>query len=98
MQRITPFLWFNDQGEAAAKFYTRIFKKSRITGVARYNAATAKVSGRGKGSVMTVDFELDGQKFTALNGGPLFKFTEAISFVVHCKTQKEIDYFWTRLS
>ncbi len=98
MQKITPFLWFNDEAEAAAKFYTSIFKKSKIRHVARYSGATEKISGKPKGSVMTVAFELAGQKFVALNGGPQFKFTEAVSFVVTCKNQKEVDHYWNRLS
>jgi predicted 3-demethylubiquinone-9 3-methyltransferase (glyoxalase superfamily) len=98
MQKITPFLWFENQAEAAAKFYTSIFKKSKMLNVARYTEAGAKVSGRPKNSVMTVAFEIAGQKFIALNGGPEFKFNEAISFVVSCKTQKKIDYFWKKLS
>ncbi|HZO86604.1 MAG TPA: VOC family protein [Verrucomicrobiae bacterium] len=98
MQKITPFLWFDNQAEEAAKFYTCIFKNSKITDIARYGEAGAKVSGRAKGSVMTVSFELDGQEFTALNGGPVFKFTEAVSFVVNCKTQKEVDELWEKLS
>jgi predicted 3-demethylubiquinone-9 3-methyltransferase (glyoxalase superfamily) len=98
MQRITPFLWFDNQAEDAAKFYVSIFKNSRIGSVARYDQEAAKVSGRPEGSVMTVAFELDGQEFTALNGGPLFTFTEAISFVVNCETQKEVDHFWEKLS
>ena len=94
MQKITPFLWFNDNAEAAAKFYTSIFKNSRIRKIARYGEA-----GPGpKGSVMTVKFQLAGQEFVALNGGPLFKFTEAISLVVNCQTQTEVDYFWKKLS
>ena len=94
MQRITPFLWFDDKAEQAAKFYTSIFKNSKIKGVSRYGEA-----GPGpKGSVMVVNFELDGQEFIALNGGPQFKFTEAISFVVYCKTQKEVDHYWSKLS
>jgi predicted 3-demethylubiquinone-9 3-methyltransferase (glyoxalase superfamily) len=98
MQKITPFLWFNNQAEAAAKFYTSIFKQSRILNIARYGQASEKPSGKPKGSVMTVVFELAGQKFIALNGGPHFKFTEAISFVVSCRTQQEVDYFWKKLS
>lgn len=98
MQKITPFLWFENQAEAAAKFYTSIFKKSKILNVARYTEAGAKVSGRPKNSVMAVAFEIAGQKFIALNGGPEFKFNEAISFVVSCKTQQEVDYFWKKLS
>ena len=98
IQRITPFLWFDNQAEAAAKFYTGIFKNSKIGTVARYGDAGAEVLGQRKGSVMTVDFRLDGQEFVALNGGPLFKFTEAISFVVNCETQQEMDYYWAKLS
>jgi len=98
LQRITPFLWFDDQAEEAARFYVSIFKDSRITSVVRYDDAAAKASGRPKGSVMTVAFELDGQPFTALNGGPHFKFTEAISLVVNCETQEEVDHFWKNLS
>ena len=93
-QKITTFLWFNDNAEEAANFYVSVFKNSKIRNIARYGE-----TGPGpKGSVMTVDFELDGQPFTALNGGPTFKFTEAISLVVHCQTQEEIDYFWEKLS
>src|SRR5256886_3420352 len=98
MQRITPFLWFDTQAEDAAHFYVSTFKSSRIGSVARYDEETAKAAGRPKGSVMTVAFELDGQEFTALNGGPVFKFTEAISFVVNCDTQEEVDHFWEKLS
>jgi predicted 3-demethylubiquinone-9 3-methyltransferase (glyoxalase superfamily) len=97
-QRITPFLWFDTQAEEAASFYVSIFKNSRIKGQARYDGEAAQASGRPKGSVMTVPFELDGQDFVALNGGPVFKFTEAISFVVNCETQEEIDHFWKELS
>src|SRR6185369_5307425 len=93
-QKITTFLWFNDNAEEAANFYTSIFKNSKIRHVTRYGDAGAGP----KGKVMTVDFELDGQQFTALNGGPTFKFTEAISLLVHCQTQEEIDYFWEKLS
>src|SRR5882724_11964420 len=98
MQKITPFLWFDGQAEAAAKFYTSIFKKSKILNVARYGEEGEKASGKPIGSVMTVAFEIAGQKFVALNGGPQFKFTEAVSFVVSCNTQKEVDYFWKKLS
>ena len=98
MQKITPFLWFNDNAEAAVKFYTSIFKKSKIGKIARYDEAGAKVSGRPAGSVMTIEFQLEGQEFVALNGGPEFKFTEAVSFVVNCKTQAEVDKFWKKLS
>jgi predicted 3-demethylubiquinone-9 3-methyltransferase (glyoxalase superfamily) len=97
-QKITPFLWFNDQAEEAARFYVSIFKNSKILSVSHYGEATEKVSGRPKGSVMTVQFQLEGQPFVALNGGPHFKFTEAISFVVNCQTQKELDSFWEKLS
>src|SRR5436853_5212681 len=93
-QRITPFLWFDHQAEEAVTFYTSVFKNSRVEAVTRYGDA-----GPGpKGSVMTVAFELEGQKFAALNGGPHFKFTEAISFVVNCETQQEVDEFWEKLS
>jgi predicted 3-demethylubiquinone-9 3-methyltransferase (glyoxalase superfamily) len=98
MQKITPFLWFDGQAGEAAKFYTSIFKKSKILNITRYDEEGEKVSGKPKGSVMTVAFEIEGQKFIALNGGPQFKFTEAVSFVVSCKTQQEIDYFWKKLS
>jgi predicted 3-demethylubiquinone-9 3-methyltransferase (glyoxalase superfamily) len=98
MQKITPFLWFNDQAEQAAKFYTSLFTNSRILDVVRYKEPGAKVSGRPKGSVMTIKFRLEGQEFVALNGGPIFKFTEAISFVVNCASQKEVDRFWEKLS
>ncbi len=98
MQKITPFLWFNDQAEEAVKFYASIFKKSKILKVARYGEAGERASGRPKDTVMTIEFELEGQKFVALNGGPHFKFTEAISFVVNCKTQAEVDKFCKKLS
>ena len=98
MQRITPFLWFDHQAEDAAEFYTAIFKNSKVLSVARYDEAAAKAAGRPTGSVMVVEFELEGQKFTALNGGPHFNFTEAVSFVVNCKTQEEVDHYWQKLS
>jgi predicted 3-demethylubiquinone-9 3-methyltransferase (glyoxalase superfamily) len=98
MQKITPFLWFDDNAEEAANFYVSVFRNSKIGSVARYGEAGAEVSGRPKGTVMTVAFELDGQEFIALNGGPQFQFTEAISFVVNCETQKEIDDLWEKLS
>lgn len=97
-QKITTFLWFDSQAEEAAKFYVSIFKSSRIVAVTRYDEEVSKAAGRPAGSVMTVAFELDGQQFTALNGGPLFKFTEAISLVVNCEDQKEVDHFWDKLS
>ncbi len=94
MQKITPFLWFDTQAEEAAKFYISIFRNSKITGTTRYGEA-----GPGpKGSVMTVAFNLDGQDFVALNGGPQFKFTEAVSFVANCETQQEVDDLWEKLS
>ena len=98
MQKITPFLWFNDNAEEAVKFYTSIFKNSKIGKIARYGEEGEKIAGRPKGSVMTVEFQLEGQQFIALNGGPIFKFTEAISFVVNCETQEEVDYYWEKLS
>ena len=98
MQKITPFLWFDDQAEEAAKFYTSVFKNSKVGKSTRYGKAAEKAAGRPAGSVMTVEFELEGQKFTALNGGSVFKFNESISFVVNCDTQEEVDYFWEKLS
>jgi predicted 3-demethylubiquinone-9 3-methyltransferase (glyoxalase superfamily) len=96
--RITPCLWFDNQAEEAARFYTTIFKNSKITKVSRYTEAGREMHGRPPGSVMTAAFELDGQTFTALNGGPQFKFAEAISFQVNCETQEEVDYYWEQLS
>src|SRR6266545_3930947 len=95
MQKITPFLWFDDQAEEAVKFYTSIFKNSKVGKILRYGEEAARISesGRPPGSVLTIEFELEGQKFTALNGGPEFKFNESISFVVNCETQEEVDYF-----
>jgi predicted 3-demethylubiquinone-9 3-methyltransferase (glyoxalase superfamily) len=94
MPAISPMLWFETQAEEAAKFYTTLFKNSKIRQIVRYGDA-----GPGpKGSVMVVDFEIDGQPFTGLNGGPNFKFTEAVSFVIHCQTQAEIDEYWTKLT
>jgi len=98
MQKITPFLWFDTQAEEAANFYTSIFKNSKIVSVARYGEEAAKASGRPTGRAMTVAFQLDGQNFVALNGGPHFKFTEAVSFVVNCETQEEVDHYWEKLS
>jgi predicted 3-demethylubiquinone-9 3-methyltransferase (glyoxalase superfamily) len=98
MRKITPCLWFDHQAEESAKFYVSIFKNSKMGSITRYGEAGAGVSGRPKGTVMTVTFKLDGQEFMALNGGPIFKFTEAISFIVNCKTQKEIDGLWEKLS
>jgi len=98
MQKITPCLWFDDQAEEAAKFYVSLFKNSKIGNMTGYGEEGAKVSGRPKGSIMTVTFELDGQEFLALNGGPIFKFSEAVSFVVNCETQDEVDKMWEKLS
>ena len=98
MQRITPCLWFDDKAEEAAKFYASIFKNSKIGDVIHYGKEGYEIHGREEGSVLTVDFEIEGQKFVALNGGPIFKFNEAISFQVHCETQEEVDYYWEKLS
>jgi predicted 3-demethylubiquinone-9 3-methyltransferase (glyoxalase superfamily) len=98
MQRITPCLWFDDQAEEAVGFYTAIFKNSRIGTIARYGEAGHEIHGKPAGSVMTVAFELDGQTFTALNGGPDFKFNEAISLQINCETQEEVDYYWEKLT
>ena len=100
MQKITPFLWFDDQAEEAANFYTSIFKNSRVGNILRYGEEAARVSesGRPVGSVLTIEFEIAGQKFVALNGGPQFKFNESVSFVVNCATQDEVDYFWAKLT
>jgi len=91
-------LWFDNQGEEAANFYTSILKNSKIKNIARYGESGAQVSGRPKGSVMTVTFELQGQEFMALNGGPIFKFTPAISLMAYCDTQAEVDELWEKLS
>jgi predicted 3-demethylubiquinone-9 3-methyltransferase (glyoxalase superfamily) len=98
MQKIIPFLWFNDTAEEAAKFYTSVFKRSKLGKIARYGKAGEKVAGRPAGSVMTVEFEIEGQQFIALNGGPIFRFNESISFVVNCRTQAEVDYYWKKLT
>lgn len=98
IQRITPCLWFDDQAEQAVAFYTAIFPNSRIGAVSHYGEAGQEIHGRSPGSVMTVAFELDGVAFTALNGGPLFKFSEALSLQVNCDNQAEIDHYWERLS
>ena len=98
MQKITPFLWFDHQAEEAAKFYTSVFKNSKVGRILRYDEATAKAAGGPVGSVLTIEFEIEGQKFTALNGGPQFKFNESVSFVVYCQTQAEVDYFWQKLT
>ena len=96
--RIAPCLWFDNQAEEAARFYVSVFKNSRITDISRYTDAGQEVHGRPPGSVMTVEFELDGQRMTALNGGPEFKFNEAVSLQVFCDTQEEIDHYWNKLS
>ena len=96
-QRITPCLWFDDEAEEAARFYTGIFRNSSIVTVSRYGEAGGEVHGKIPGAVMVVAFELDGQAFTALNGGPNFKFNEAISLQVRCETQDEVDYYWEKL-
>jgi predicted 3-demethylubiquinone-9 3-methyltransferase (glyoxalase superfamily) len=98
MEKITPCLWFDDRAEEAAKFYTSIFKNSKIGNVTRYGKEGYEIHGREAGTVMTIDFEIEVQKFVGLNGGPIFKFNEAISFQVHCETQKEVDYYWEKLS
>ena len=97
MQKITPFLWYDSQAEEAANFYASIFKNSSVGSITRYDASSSKAAGRPEGSAMTVEFQLEGQKFVALNGGPHFKFTEAVSFVVNCDGQEEVDYFWDKL-
>jgi predicted 3-demethylubiquinone-9 3-methyltransferase (glyoxalase superfamily) len=98
IHRIAPCLWFDNQAEEAARFYTGIFKNSRIVAISRYGEAGYEIHRRPAGSVMSVAFELAGQPFTALNGGPIFKFNEAISLQIYCDTQEEIDYYWTRLT
>ena len=98
MQKITPFLWFDNNAEEAAKFYISIFKNSKITEIAHYRESAAKASSRPKGTVMVVTFELEGQLFMALNGGPVFKFSPAISLLVNCETQEEVDDLWEKLS
>jgi len=98
MQKITPFLWYDDKAEEAANFYVSVFKNSKVGEITRYGDAGSQAAGRPKGSVMTVEFQLDGQDFVALNGGPHFKFTEAVSLVVNCDTQEEVDDFWAKLT
>jgi predicted 3-demethylubiquinone-9 3-methyltransferase (glyoxalase superfamily) len=97
VQAISPCLWFDDQAEAAARYYVSIFKKGKVVAVTRYPDVGREVHGREAGSILTVEFTLNGLPFTALNGGPLFKFNEAVSLQVICRTQKEIDYYWERL-
>jgi predicted 3-demethylubiquinone-9 3-methyltransferase (glyoxalase superfamily) len=98
MPKITPFWWVDLQAEDATKFYTSIFKNSKIGRILRYSEAVAKATGQPAGSVLTIEFEIEGQKFVALNGGPQFKFNESVSFVVNCETQEEVDYFWEKLT
>ena len=98
MEKITPCLWFDSNAEEAVKFYASIFKNSKIGRISRYGKEGYEIHGKPEGTVLTVEFELNGQTFTALNGGPAFKFNEAISFQVHCKTQNELDYYWEKLS
>jgi predicted 3-demethylubiquinone-9 3-methyltransferase (glyoxalase superfamily) len=98
MQKISPCLWFDDQAEEAASFYVGIFRNSRIGNVTRYGEAGYDIHGRPAGSVMTVEFQLAGQEFLALNGGPIFTFNEAMSFIVNCPTQEELDHYWDKLS
>src|SRR5215470_6214279 len=97
-KKITPCLWFDTQAEEAAKFYASVFKNSKIGKISRYGKEGFEIHGKKAGTVMTVEFEIEGQKFLALNGGPHFKFNEAISFQVHCQTQEEVDYFWSQLA
>jgi predicted 3-demethylubiquinone-9 3-methyltransferase (glyoxalase superfamily) len=98
IQKITPFLWFDTQAEEAMNFYTSVFKNSKVLNVNRYDEHGAKASGMPVGSVMVASFELEGQQFDAINGGPMFQFSGAISFVVNCETQEEVDYYWEKLS
>ncbi|HEY3306487.1 MAG TPA: VOC family protein [Candidatus Binatia bacterium] len=98
MQKITPCLWFDSNAEEAVNFYTAIFKNSKIGNISRYGEAGYEIHGKPAGTVLTMEFELDGQAFTALNGGPMFKFNEAVSFHVGCESQEEVDYYWAKLS
>mgnify|MGYP001796006443 CR=1 FL=1 len=98
MQKITPFLWFDNNAEEAVNFYTSIFKDSAVGKISRYSGEGAKASGQEEGTAMTIPFSLNGQDFLALNGGPIFKFTEAVSFVVSCENQEEVDHFWNKLT
>lgn len=98
MQKITPFLWFDNNAEEAANFYVSLFKNSKVRDTTHYDEASSEPSGRPAGSVMTVEFELDDQKFVAINGGPHFKFTEAVSFVINCENQEEVDKFWSKFT
>jgi len=98
VQKITPCLWFDGQAQEAAEFYTSIFRNSKILQVSRYGEAGHEAHGQPAGTVLTVAFELDGQAFTALNGGPMFKFNESVSFQINCDTQEDVDYYWNKLS
>jgi len=98
LQRIAPCLWFDNQAEEAAEYYVAIFKNARIRDISRYGEEGQEIHGRPPGSVMTVSFDLDGQPFTALNGGPLFQFNEAVSFQINCETQDEVDHYWEKLT
>lgn len=98
IQKIVPFLWFDKQAEEAVNFYVSIFRNSKIVTVTRYGKEGYEIHKMDEGTIMTIEFEIEGQKFIALNGGPVFKFNEAISFQVHCKTQEEVDYYWEKLS
>jgi predicted 3-demethylubiquinone-9 3-methyltransferase (glyoxalase superfamily) len=98
MQKITPCLWFDNNAEEAVNFYTSIFKNSKIGNISRFGEAGYEIHGKPAGTVMTIEFELNGHAFTALNGGPVFKFNEAISFQVGCESQEEVDYYWEKLS
>ena len=98
MQKITPCLWFDSNAEEAVNFYTSIFKNSKIGNISRYGEAGYEIHGKPAGTVLTIEFELNGQAFTALNGGPVFKFNEAISFQIGCESQAEVDYYWEKLS
>jgi predicted 3-demethylubiquinone-9 3-methyltransferase (glyoxalase superfamily) len=98
MRKITPFLWFDHQAEEAVKFYTSVFKNSKVGRILRYGENAAKAAGGPVGSVLTIEFEIEGQKFVALNGGPQFKFNESVSFVVNCDTQEEVDYYWGKFT
>lgn len=97
-QKITPCLWFDDQAEEAARVYTSIFPNSRIGDISRYGKEGHEIHGKPEGSVLTVEFELDGHRFTALNGGPLFRFTEAVSFQISCRSQQEVNHYWDKLT
>src|SRR5262245_3523731 len=97
-RKITPCLWFDTQAEAAAKFYAAVFRNSKIGKISRYGKEGFEIHGKQAGTVMTAEFEIEGQKFLALNGGPHFKFNEVVSFQVHCENQQEIDYFWSKLA